>query len=81
MNIYKISQKENYEYDTYDSAVVIAETEDGARLIRPGSPKWGESFHWHGDWCNTPDAVTVELIGGALDGANPGVVLASFNAG
>ena len=35
MNIYKISQSINNGYDTYDSAVVIAENEDDARTIHP----------------------------------------------
>ena len=35
MNIYKISQEVNSEYDTYDSAIVLAESEEVARLIHP----------------------------------------------
>jgi hypothetical protein len=40
MNLYKISQEKNCGYDTYDSAVVAAKSEDEARLIHPG---WYES--------------------------------------
>ena len=36
MNLYLISQNRNNGYDTYDSAVVAAESEEKARMIRPG---------------------------------------------
>lgn len=35
MKLWKISQSVNYDYDTYDSAIVAAETEDEARMIHP----------------------------------------------
>ena len=35
MKIYKLSQKENDDYDTYDSCIVIAENENDARRIHP----------------------------------------------
>lgn len=35
MKIYKISQNVNNEYDTYDSAVVYAESEEEAKQIHP----------------------------------------------
>lgn len=35
MNLYLISQYKNKGYDTYDAAVVAAETEDDARTIIP----------------------------------------------
>lgn len=37
MNIYLLSQTENNGYDTYDSCVVIAETEKEAKLIHPAN--------------------------------------------
>jgi hypothetical protein len=36
MNIYHISQSVNRGYDTYDSAVVTAESEEDARQMYPG---------------------------------------------
>ncbi len=77
MNLYRISQDENNDYDTYDSAIVAAETEAAARNINPGGNDWGK----YGGWCSRPDMVKVELIGVATSGTAPGVVLASFNAG
>ena len=78
MNLYLISQTENDDYDTYDSAVVAAKSEEDARLINPDGPEWNRQF---GGWCSTPEAVTVELIGRAKKGTVSGVILASFNAG
>ena len=37
MKIYKISQNVNNDYDTYDSAIVYAETAEDARRIHPSS--------------------------------------------
>lgn len=36
MNIYLISQNSHTGYDTYDSAVVVAESADAARFLHPG---------------------------------------------
>lgn len=73
MNLYKISQTVNRGYDTYDSAVVAAETEEAARNTRPydyGTPGWAK-----------PEYVRVELIGLAVEGTTAGVIVASSNAG
>jgi len=79
MNLYLISQEENQDYDTFDSCVVAAETENEARLIVPGFASPGT---WtDGTWASGPEHVDVELIGTALPGTAAGVVLASFNAG
>ena len=71
MKLYLISQSTNNDWDTYDSAVVAANSEDEARLISPGC----ESV-----WCN-PAQVKVRYIGKAGTGTTAGVILASFNAG
>lgn len=84
MKLWKISQTENTNYDTYDSAIVAAETEDEAKLMHPIE---GESIiemnhpSWGGDWVNDPAVVTAIFIGDAKEGTEKGVVLASFNAG
>lgn len=80
-NLYLISQEVNNGYDTYDSAVVCADSEDEARHIHPRGidPKsWEFIFPC---WANTPEEVSVELIGTADDNITNGVILASFNAG
>ena len=71
MNLYLISQNFNSGYDTHDSAVVAAKTEELARLTEVG---------YGGTWCS-PEHVQVQLIGKAVKGTKPGVILASFNAG
>lgn len=87
MNLYLISQDENLGYDTFDSAVVAAESEDAARKIHPGSggeypdPDPWDDPGYPGVWCQTPEAVNVKFIGVAADGIEAGVVLASFHAG
>ena len=42
LKLYRISQTVNTGYDTYDSAVVVAESEDAAREIHPDGigAKW-----------------------------------------
>jgi len=87
MNLYLISQDENNDWDTFDSAVVCAESEEAAMNIHPDGRSelldkggWGEG--WVGrTWCERPDQVTVKRIGIAEPGIAAGVVCASFNAG
>jgi hypothetical protein len=91
MNLYLISQTENNGYDTYDSAVVCAETEEEARNIDPASDfrsrflndlnitmKWVKD-DW--SWASSPDKVDVKYLGVADPSIPKGVVCASFNAG
>lgn len=92
MNIYVISQNSNQGFDTFDSAVVVAESEGAARLIhprgdrvwQPGREVWADGFIADtprgSKWCH-PDEVNVAQVGTALEGQRPGVVCASYNAG
>jgi hypothetical protein len=97
MNIYILTQSTNNDYDTYDSAVVYAEDAESAQLIHPSKfshAVWddacegymatredGSRYVVHNTSWVTPDAVTVTLIGKALNDAKAGVVTSSFNAG
>lgn len=76
LKLWLISQKENTEWDTYDSAVVAATTEEEARLINPDG-EWILSSAW----CSSPDKVHVKYLGIATEDVEPGIVLSSFNAG
>ena len=84
MKLYLISQDKNNDYDTFDSAIVAAESEEQARRTHP-ILSWGKNF----DDGEYPSAsswvesqyVKVEYIGEAKEGQAAGVVLASFNAG
>lgn len=50
MKLWVISQTANDGYDTYDSAVVAAETEDDAKLIHPnGGLVWGGHTDYAGE--------------------------------
>lgn len=74
MNLYLISQSINNGYDTYDSAVVAAESKDKARCIHPSeySPMTWDGENWryengntpytgmYGDW-TTPDQLQAEM--------------------
>ena len=97
MKIYLLSQDIVTGYDTYDSAVVIAENEDEARKIHPNSlvthitnGQWMGTYSGGGEYenkffewvrCSDIDKISVTYIGEADTRQQKGVVLASFNAG
>lgn len=71
MKLFLLKQSVNNGYDTFDSAVVCAESETQAQKTRiGGSSSWTE-------WEN----VKVVYLGEADDSIKEGIVLASFNAG
>jgi hypothetical protein len=79
MKLYLISQNDERGYDTYDSAVVAAASEEIARKTHPGG---GDEFNsWDSSWTNDPNKVKVEYLGEAKAGTKEGVICASFNAG
>ena len=80
MNIYLLKQDIVDGYETFDSAVVVAESEDDARTIHPRSNGW---VFRYGDWVEFKDIdkIKVTLIGVADPDQERGVILASFNAG
>lgn len=94
MNIYRIWQDVNCDYDTYDSAIVVAENEEAARKIHPrglNATGYNEYTHlydlpwWKGTdtdrtWCQI-DNVNVELVGTTNLYKEEKILLASFNAG
>jgi hypothetical protein len=77
MNLYLISQSVNNDYDTFDSAIVAAESDEDARRMHPG----GDYDEPGRTWTADQSKVQVELIGIAKEDTKAGVVLASFNAG
>lgn len=78
MNIYLLSQDINTDYDTFDSMVVYANSEEEAKLILPPHIKWGEKYS---GWAHSPNQVEVTHIGYTNTLVESGIVLASFNAG
>jgi len=83
MKLFKISQSERGGYDTYDSAVVAAETEEEAALTYPGIESDKPITEWdkYSGWASSPANVYVEYLGEASDGIERGVIVSSFNAG
>ena len=81
MKLFLISQTQNDGYDTYDSAVVVAENEAAAKLIHPrGDGRSIENDESYPTWATSSDKVNATYIGEAAEGIH-GVVCASFNAG
>ena len=89
MNIYLISQEVNNDWNTYDSAIVAAESVEDAKTLHPdgiGCASKQEVYnsdvttYFPHDWCYRDD-VKVELLGVAMQGTKKMVLLASFNAG
>lgn len=82
MNIYHISQNQNNDYDTFDSAVVCAPDEETARNMHPrtGEPitRWDSALT---GWCSNSSHVDVVFLGVADDDIPQGVICSSFNAG
>lgn len=94
MKLWRISQNVNNGWDTYDSAVVAAETEEEARCTYPDTneeTRWngnewmlqvrdGRVVEFHSSTWTKPDNVSVEFLADGYEGP-AGTVVASFNAG
>lgn len=94
MKLWKIWQEQNQTYDTYDSAVVAAETEEVAKKIIPGHGKeWSQDGklmrrirdkvqldQWP-SWASELSAVQVQYLGEASPDIETGIIVASFNPG
>lgn len=85
MKIFRISQGTNSDYDTFDSAVVIAPDEETAKNMDPANGKpidWPKLEWYDPSWCKKVEDVEVEYIGEADSTFKiPCVICASFNAG
>lgn len=83
MKLFLISQSQNSDYDTFDSAVVAAPDEQTARCINPNNgqiiKEWKNKYS--DEWCDAPEHVYVKYIGDAAPDTEQGVICASFNAG
>lgn len=95
MNLYRLTQNVNNDYDTYDSAIVAAESKEKAVTISPGSfytwdegrQSWVFSFTWQEPkaerdhtWA-LPSEIECELLGVAGPDIKEGLIMSSFNAG
>ena len=84
MYLWKISQAVNNDWNTYDSAVVAADTEEEAKMIHPSTGKdigTGNDRIYSDVWVTDPNCVQCVFLGTAKQGTLKGVIVASFNAG
>lgn len=80
MKIYLISQTENNDYDTYDSAVVCAPDEETAQKMSPADGSVMTPDNWiNYTWCESQEQVNVKYLGETE--LEQGLILSSFNAG
>lgn len=76
MNLYLITQNVNTGYDTTDSIVVAAESEQDAATVKPVGTE-----NYCGSWVGSISDLKITLIGVAIDGIEQGIIIESFNAG
>ena len=81
MKLWLISQNQNNDYDTFDSAVVCAADEDDAVSIVPDHFGHSEFGEYNMGWASSKEYVQATYIGEAGEELKRGLVLASFNAG
>ena len=97
LNIYRLSQTVNNDYDTYDSMVVAAENADIAKRIIPQSTLMGpgeiipiadsdlstveDPKTWDEGYWANPAFIKVEYVGKADPSMSRCIICASFNAG
>lgn len=81
MNIYLITQTEQWGYDTYDSAIVVSESAEEAKSFHPnGEIKiTDESLDY--SWTEDIKKVTAVKVGETTFYNESQVLLASFHAG
>lgn len=87
MRLWRLINKENTGYDTFDSVIVAAKDKEEAVKIHPYYSDLhgtgGQHNTWdmnEGSWCSHPSKVKVEYVGTAAIGTKRGVILASFNS-
>lgn len=75
MNLYRIEYDVEPWFNTYDAAVVVANTADEARGMHPSGDddRWGD-----GSWASDPTQVSVTLLCEVTQYFAPEVVLASY---
>lgn len=81
LHLWLLEQDHVSGYDTYDSCVVVAPSEETARAMLPSGYAYDpeDPDYMGSSWC-APEHIKVTYLGPASADA-PGVVCASFNAG
>ena len=89
LKLFLISQTENTDYDTFDSAVVACASAEEARNMHTagGVIDWARKQTGAAlraidvEWCLKPESVFVKYLGEAADEVKTGVICSSFNKG
>ena len=81
MKLYLLSQNQYSDYDTYDSCVVCAESDEDAKTIYPDGSDFNKKDKWMHCWADSLENIQCNEIGVANDNQKRGVICASFNAG
>lgn len=87
MKLYLVSQKQNNDYDTYDSFVVAANNEEEAKNTNPhnglqlSKKDWEDYGNKWRTWCDDIKHVDVKYLGKANSSVKQGIVCSSFYAG
>lgn len=93
--LYLLTQTVNNGYDTYDSCVVCADSEEEARYISPREYDMWHDNAWHFKYTDgrieetlsggmqwaLPKDIRIKYLGEADKAIKKGVICASFNAG
>lgn len=83
LNLYLLSQKEVDGYDTYDSCVVAAYSQEEAAKIYPPKEciwtEWLDEYDLWGQkvWASNPENVDCILIGTAAENIEPNTLICS----
>ena len=79
MKLFKIYQNINTDYDTFDSAVVVANSAEEAQNIHPSGGSG--SFDMYVNWVSRPDLVELiylgEVVGELDEDIYPGAIICS----
>lgn len=75
MNIYLLTQDVNVDWDTYDSAIVCAESEAEAVKFHPDGTFFDSMWLATYDWVKMPSDVKCQKIGVADESIEKGVIL------
>ena len=79
MKLFKIYQNINTDYDTFDSAVVVANSAEKAQNIHPSGGSG--SFDMYVNWVSRPDLVELiylgEVVGELDEDIYPGAIICS----
>lgn len=83
MKLWLISQHKHNGYDTYRSAVVVAETKEEAMAMHPDGAGliFNEVYRYNYSWVHSPECVDCKCLGLADAELEAGVICANFNAG